>query len=250
MYFFQFLFLQKEYGYSFHKIEKIILFIYLIIWVSNFIPLVYLPFIEVRNKYLIVFLSIFHVVFISQILFCSIKTILNKNYHNYPYSIGFIFIFPFAMQDYLIPFNLKLFHEINSFYIVLLMFYSFNLIFKQHFIYKKIINMEKQYSDKLEKEVLDQTKELKETNNNLLQSNNRNNKLFSIISHDLRSPLNSLTKVLNLFQDKHLGLPPIFWTSITYPTNATGAYYFNFTLARLNFNTKTNSYPVRCNSGP
>jgi signal transduction histidine kinase len=206
MYLFQFIFLKKEYGFPILKIEKIIMLIYLIIFLANFIPLFYLPFIDIRNKYLLTLLGSFHLLFNFQTLYYSIKILIQKKFINYPFAIGFILVLPSILQDYLIVFDLRLFHDISSLNTIsiLLFFYSINLILKQHFFYQKIILMEKDYSVKLEKEVSQKTKDLIQTNDKLIESNNLKNKLFSIISHDLRSPLDALNEVLYLFRNKKL----------------------------------------------
>lgn len=141
-----------------------------------------------------------------QSLYYSIKTILDKKYPNYPYSIGLIVIFPITIQDYLIAFNINFFNYINSLYIgsILVLSYSINLILKQHFVYKRTINIEKEYSERLEKEVESKTLKLSQTNYALVQADNLKARLFSIISHDLRSPLNSLKQIMYLFRNQKL----------------------------------------------
>jgi len=47
----------------------------------------------------------------------------------------------------------------------------------------------------------------KETENKLIESNNTKAKLFSIISHDLRSPFNSLMQIIDMVEDVQNDLP-------------------------------------------
>ncbi|WP_127846061.1 tetratricopeptide repeat protein [Psychroflexus aestuariivivens] len=52
--------------------------------------------------------------------------------------------------------------------------------------------------------LLEKNKEIQIKNNKLNESNDQKNKLFSIISHDLRSPLNSLSQLFDLYNKDQL----------------------------------------------
>lgn len=87
-----------------------------------------------------------------------------------------------------------------------LMISSFALAFAVR--YKKlrdhILDIELKNSIELESLVNLKTKELVEINKKLSDSNNIKDKLFSIISHDLKTPLYALEETLNLFKNKQM----------------------------------------------
>ncbi|MCB1190101.1 MAG: hypothetical protein H7A23_14430 [Leptospiraceae bacterium] len=64
--------------------------------------------------------------------------------------------------------------------------------------------MELHYREKLEEEIKQKTKSLVKTNEDLKAANKMRDQLFSIIGHDLRSPINALKTVLHLFYDETL----------------------------------------------
>lgn len=68
----------------------------------------------------------------------------------------------------------------------------------------EILEIELKNSIELESLVNLKTKELVEINKKLSDSNNIKDKLFSIISHDLKTPLYALEETLNLFKNKQM----------------------------------------------
>ncbi|HNF25858.1 MAG TPA: sensor histidine kinase, partial [Leptospiraceae bacterium] len=64
-------------------------------------------------------------------------------------------------------------------------------------LYERLIQMQKDYSSELEREVERKTEELS-------HANSVKDKLFSVISHDLRSPLDMLDSIINLVNTKTL----------------------------------------------
>lgn len=60
---------------------------------------------------------------------------------------------------------------------------------------------QKEMNDKLEKEVEQQTRELKVNNKKLKEANNLKQRLISLITHDVRSPLQQLNSLLYLMGD-------------------------------------------------
>ncbi len=67
-------------------------------------------------------------------------------------------------------------------------------------------DLEENYRKNLEKEIIKKTHTLNEFNKELQAANKIKDKLFSIIGHDLRSPLDALNIILSLFQDEKLTL--------------------------------------------
>ncbi len=64
-------------------------------------------------------------------------------------------------------------------------------------LYERLIQIQKDYSSELEREVEKKTEELS-------HANSVKDKLFSVISHDLRSPLDMLDSIINLFNSRSL----------------------------------------------
>ena len=63
--------------------------------------------------------------------------------------------------------------------------------------------MQQGYKESLRKQVIRKTKELADANESLIQVNELKNRIFTIISHDLRSPLNTLNEIIFLFLKKY-----------------------------------------------
>jgi signal transduction histidine kinase len=75
----------------------------------------------------------------------------------------------------------------------------FNILQKENLLAKeRELKREHEEKERLEREVLLRTEELRQKNSELEESNNIKNKLFSIVSHDLRGPLISLQGVLDM----------------------------------------------------
>lgn len=203
---FHLLFFHKEFEIPFKKVEIVLFVIYTMVALFNLFACLHYPSLLIRNQITIGIQNLLHVGFISFSGYYCIKILIQKKYSNYVYAIGYIIILPFIIDEVFIVVNIKENYKFHSMYIGLLLMLSFsiNLSMKQLQLFKKIIQLKKDYSDQLEKEVLTKTRELIQTNQDLVYSNNSMNKLFSIISHDLRSPMDALNGLMYIFQKKDL----------------------------------------------
>ncbi|HZY77967.1 MAG TPA: sensor histidine kinase, partial [Cyclobacteriaceae bacterium] len=76
-----------------------------------------------------------------------------------------------------------------------------NILRKENFEAKeRELKREHEEKERLEREVLLRTEEIRQKNSQLEESNNIKNKLFSIVSHDLRGPLISLKGILDMLE--------------------------------------------------
>ena len=119
---------------------------------------------------------------------------------------GNLFIFLGALSLILSIFllTLYLFGFINKIFMnegFTIMICSFTIAFAVRYksIRDKLYQIEQRNNTELETKVKEKTKELIEINQKLSDSNNIKDKLFSIISHDLKTPLYALEETLNLF---------------------------------------------------
>ena len=69
---------------------------------------------------------------------------------------------------------------------------------------EQFFRIQLEYADNLEKEVEMKTNEISLINLELLNSNLQKDKLFSLISHDLRSPLDALTEAIYILEKSNL----------------------------------------------
>ena len=92
----------------------------------------------------------------------------------------------------------------NEGFFLMISCYAIAFAIRYKALREKLFQIELENSYNLEKKVQEKTKELIEINQKLSDSNNIKDKLFSIISHDLKSPLYSLEETLNLFKNKQL----------------------------------------------
>lgn len=92
----------------------------------------------------------------------------------------------------------------NEGFFLMISCYAIAFALRYKSLREKFFQMELENSNDLEKKVQEKTKELIEINQKLSDSNNIKDKLFSIISHDLKSPLYSLEETLNLFKNKQM----------------------------------------------
>ena len=90
----------------------------------------------------------------------------------------------------------------NEGFFLMISCYAIAFAIRYKSLQEKLFQIEQENSNELEKKVQEKTKELIEMNQKLSDSNNIKDKLFSIISHDLKSPLYSLEETLNLFKNK------------------------------------------------
>lgn len=81
-------------------------------------------------------------------------------------------------------------------------FYAMSLQFIQKLEQEK--SREKRYRKKLEEEVERKTKSLVETNRDLESANRMRDHIFAIIGHDLRSPLDTLNLITDLFRNNQI----------------------------------------------
>ncbi|MCX7997735.1 MAG: HAMP domain-containing histidine kinase, partial [Leptospiraceae bacterium] len=75
---------------------------------------------------------------------------------------------------------------------------------KQKYVQERLNLIEKNYQEDLKKEIKEKTSELETANEKLQEDHAFKNKLFSIIAHDLRSPLNSLELLLDLLKENDI----------------------------------------------
>jgi signal transduction histidine kinase len=92
----------------------------------------------------------------------------------------------------------------NEGFFLMISCYAIAFALRYKSLREKLFQIELVNRNELEKKVQEKTKELIEINQNLSDSNNIKDKLFSIISHDLKSPLHSLEETLNLFKNKQM----------------------------------------------
>lgn len=86
---------------------------------------------------------------------------------------------------------------------IFLLFFLYALILQYQDNLRKKREMELNYRERLEQEISIKTKSLLEANEELKEANKMRDQLFSIISHDLRSPINTLKTHLNLFYNEN-----------------------------------------------
>ncbi|MBP9886608.1 MAG: hypothetical protein KBF93_09955 [Leptospiraceae bacterium] len=118
--------------------------------------------------------------------------------------LGYIIASPFFMIDVLMTQNIIKISPwfISEGSIVLMLVYAYGIAVKNARTYEKLIRMQKGYKEELKKQVVQKTKEIALANEALTKANELKNRIFSIISHDLRSPLDTLNEIIFLFQKK------------------------------------------------
>ena len=132
-------------------------------------------------------------------------------YKNKYFSYRLILIGAFALLSHALLAtltSLDLF-KIKSWYfgefnLVMIISMSLVLSKKYSIAQKRVIEMEKKYRKELLNEVKEKTKELTSINKELMVANLTKNKLFSVLSHDLRSPLSLLNEVMKLTHRKKI----------------------------------------------
>jgi signal transduction histidine kinase len=108
----------------------------------------------------------------------------------------------FLLTLYLLGFINKIF--MNEGFTVMICSFTIAFAVRYKSIRDKLYQIEQRNSVELETKVIEKTKELIEINQKLSDSNNIKDKLFSIISHDLKTPLYALKETLNLFNNKQM----------------------------------------------
>lgn len=118
--------------------------------------------------------------------------------------LGYIIACPFFVIDVLIVQGLIKTYPwyLTEGSIVLMLTYAYGIAVKNAKTYEKLIRLQKGYKEDLQKQVIQKTKELADANSALLKTSELKNRIFSVISHDLRSPLDTLNELIFLFQKK------------------------------------------------
>lgn len=160
---------------------------------------------SIRNTVFEPILIVYSFIASLYVMFLVIISFLNKKIE------GIFFIFVSSSIIFIILMNMFInYYMKNSGTTLLYMSESFAVFFVS-LLYsvvvqylkteKKAKEMEENYQKDLEEEVLLKTTKISEYNKELKASNTMRDKLFSIIGHDLRSPLNTLKMILYLFND-------------------------------------------------
>ena len=113
----------------------------------------------------------------------------------------------FLLTLYLLGFINKIF--MNEGFTIMICSFTIAFALRYKSIKDKLYQIEQKNNTELETKVKEKTKELIEINQKLSDSNNIKDKLFSIISHDLKTPLYALEETLNLFNNKQMSKPSL-----------------------------------------
>jgi signal transduction histidine kinase len=113
----------------------------------------------------------------------------------------------FLLTLYLIGFINKTF--MNEGFTMMICSFTIAFAIRYKSLRDKLYEIEQRNNNELESKVKEKTKELIEINQKLSDSNNIKDKLFSIISHDLKTPLFALEETLNLFHNKQMSKPSL-----------------------------------------
>ncbi len=141
----------------------------------------------------------------GNVLYLSLKAFKEKKIGSKLILFGFLIL---VITNVLIPLHIWYIIPTKAFTlgasIVLITCVTIALSYKSRESRDKLIKLEQNYNVHLGNEVKIKTNELEKKNNELLESNRMRDKLFSILAHDLRNPLNALEEVLFLFNNKYL----------------------------------------------
>ncbi len=186
-------------------ISKILIFIFSCIFILSIFAGSYIEFRKLYNSLILNYqISFFH----SIMGINMINIVLQARKQNKP---GNIFIL-LGTLSLIISIFLLIFYIIghinrtfmNEGFFLMISCYAIAFAIRYKSLQEKLFQIEQENSYELEKKVQEKTKELIEINQKLSDSNNIKDKLFSIISHDLKSPLYSLEETLNLFKNKQM----------------------------------------------
>jgi signal transduction histidine kinase len=203
-----FLLILLIYNYFYYKLDLLgifVLVVYFIIFVisliAGFNQIIKIFYNEYIINNFIVFLKLLLAFSVSRVLFRAWKEKLK----------GILWVTVGSLVLFFSIFNLIFYYSntvnanfLNQSIIIFISCYAIAFSIKNKNYYEKLIEMEVQQNEQLEKMVQSKTIELVETNNELVKSDQIKNRLFSILAHDLRAPLNSLEETLGLFKSKQI----------------------------------------------
>ncbi|MDX1957567.1 MAG: sensor histidine kinase [Leptospiraceae bacterium] len=198
------IFINKMLGYEIGRFAKFLMLIYLLYFLFSLASLF-------SNKILFFFRSygIFSTLGVMSLLISF--EVFRKAYRAFKENMIEAKIIAFGgifVSVGIILFSMKIFNlgvrdtYVEETFLFFIFCIAISLAFKMRKAQESIIKKEANYSYQLELQVKEKTEELAKTNKILEESNILKDKLFSVLSHDLRSPLQILDDTIRLFEEK------------------------------------------------
>ena len=188
--------------YKYERIIVIVYFFFLLIHLSCILNEDWLVF---RNLHLVRINIILTTLFAIRAFIIILRSVFLKKSSAKIVIFGYFIASPFLVIDIMrILSSSKVYPWfISEGSILIMITYSYAIAVKNAKTHEKLIKMQKGYKESLRKQVIRKTKELADANESLIQVNELKNRIFTIISHDLRSPLNTLNEIIFLFLKKY-----------------------------------------------
>jgi signal transduction histidine kinase len=188
---------------KFSLIDNIFMHFGIIIILGAFI--LFLPSIQFIDKTILIDAIFYWSLIYSSYIILMLLLYFNKKRTDAILIVGALLLFGVAIRA-------VYFHSIgrveglyvNESYLIYIFVINFMLSRRESLVHKRLLDIENSFRNNLEIEVKNKTRELENINKDLVNSNLLRDKLFSIISHDLRSPLYLLNQLLALIKSKSL----------------------------------------------
>lgn len=199
-----YLFTSSFFNYNFNRINRtVISFNFLLVFIEV-VPFFFPSLFFFRYKYILPIHAFINILFVIVCFYLLIKAGIERKPGWKVISLGSVIFYPIFVWDSLKAINIfpqgKWFLIENG--LVIMITFAFAISKKYSDEYEKLLEIEKDYANDLKTEVENKTNYLLTANKELKETNELKNKLFSIISQSLKSPMETLDDILYLHKKR------------------------------------------------
>ncbi|MBK8397668.1 MAG: hypothetical protein IPL26_20840 [Leptospiraceae bacterium] len=187
-----------------NKVEKILIRMYFFFILIHISCIFHRDWLVFRNLYLMRINILFTTLFAIRAFIIILKSVFAKKQSARITLFGYFIASPFLVIDLLRIFSLIKVYSwfISEGSVIIMITYAYAIALKNAKTHEKLIQLQTSYKEELQNQVIQKTSDLSKANEALAEVNELKNRIFSIISHDLRSPLDTLNEIIFLFQNK------------------------------------------------